>query len=59
MMFHEAAAIAREANVKALWLTHYSPSLEEPEQYIENARKIFENTTACRDGERTMICFED
>ena len=27
MTFEEAAKLAKEANVKELWLTHFSPSL--------------------------------
>ncbi|MBP1925487.1 ribonuclease Z [Sedimentibacter acidaminivorans] len=44
MLFSEAANIAKAANVKELWLTHYSPSLKNPEDYIENTTKIFSNT---------------
>ena len=28
MTFYEAAELAKEAQVKEMWLTHYSPSLE-------------------------------
>lgn len=59
MLFHEAAELAREARVKELWLTHYSPSLDEPEQFLHEATAIFENTRVCQDGERTLICFEE
>ncbi|MDE6357776.1 MAG: ribonuclease Z [Eubacteriales bacterium] len=44
MIFSEAATMAKEGNVKELWLTHFSPALAEPELYLENATKIFENT---------------
>lgn len=44
MLFSEAATIAREANVQELWLTHFSPSLTNPEDYIEKASSIFSNT---------------
>jgi len=46
MLFSEAAYIAKAANVKELWLTHYSPSLKDPEYYMENTTKIFSNTFA-------------
>ncbi len=46
MLFSEAANIAKAANVKELWLTHYSPSLKNPNDYMENATKIFTNTFA-------------
>lgn len=35
MTFKEAAEIAREANPKEMWLTHYSPSLVKPALYME------------------------
>ena len=34
MTFKEAAEIAREANPKEMWLTHYSPSLVKPALYM-------------------------
>ena len=42
MTFREAAALARDANVKELWLTHYSPSLIHPEEYMDMVRGIFQ-----------------
>jgi len=59
MMFNEAAQLAVQAGVKELWLTHYSPSLDNPEEYLSQVQEIFENTRVCHDGERTLICFED
>lgn len=49
MLFSEAAQIAKASNVKELWLTHYSPSLVNPKEYINNAKKVFENTIAGHD----------
>ena len=34
MTFKEAANLAKEAEVQELWLTHYSPSLSYPEEYM-------------------------
>ncbi|MGN0514018.1 MAG: ribonuclease Z [Lachnospiraceae bacterium] len=59
MTFKEAAQLALQANVKELWLTHYSPSLVRPDEYIESARKIFKNTKTARDGFSRTIQFED
>ena len=42
MTFSEAASLAKEAQPKEMWLTHYSPSLAHPEEYIEETRKIFQ-----------------
>lgn len=33
MTFGEAVALAKAAQVKALWLTHFSPSMPNPEEY--------------------------
>ena len=44
MIFSEAATMAKCGNVEELWLTHFSPALTEPQQFIENATNIFENT---------------
>ncbi len=49
MTFSEAAGLACRARVGELILTHFSPSLEEPGLYIENARKIFENSMVAYD----------
>ena len=51
MLFSEAAGIAREAAPSALLLTHFSTSIEDPEAYLEETRKVFARTWAARDGE--------
>lgn len=58
MTFEEAAKLARTANPKEMWLTHYSPSLTRPEEYLEKARKIFPRTKAARDGWTVELGFE-
>jgi ribonuclease Z len=58
MTFREAALIAKQANVSRLWLTHYSPSLTEPELFIDVARAIFPNTSAGKDLLKTTLYFE-
>ena len=59
MTFYEAAEIARQADVAGMWLTHYSPSLNHPEEYLEAACKIFPRTEVCRDGKSVELNFED
>lgn len=59
MTMQEAAALAAEAQVKDLWLTHYSPSLTRPEQYMDGIRDIFPHTIAAKDGQTTELLFED
>ena len=56
MLFSEAASLAREAGVERLWLTHFSPSLNNPEDYLENARAIFPQAEL--GGERKWITIE-
>ena len=59
MTFKEAAVLAREAQVKEMWLTHYSPSLVRPEEALPEALKIFPNTVAARDRQSTELQFEE
>ena len=50
MLFSEAGRIAREADAGCLVLTHFSTSLEDPEEHLDAARNEFANTFAARDG---------
>ena len=59
MTFSEAAKMAKEAEVKELWLTHYSPSLFKPKEFIDNARSVFENSIAAKDGMSIDLRFEE
>ncbi|MCL2020427.1 MAG: ribonuclease Z [Oscillospiraceae bacterium] len=49
-MFRESAKIAALAKVKRLWLTHYSPALANPREYLPAARAIFPKTRTAHDG---------
>lgn len=57
MTFLEAAELAKSANTKELWLTHYSPSLVNPEEEISNAREIFPNSFPGFDGKKATLNF--
>ena len=59
MTFYEAADLAFRAGVRELWLTHYSPSLIRPEDYMQEVRKIFPNAVAAKDGRSVDLLFED
>lgn len=59
MTFYEAAELARDAAVKEMWLTHYSPSLNYPEEYMEDVREIFANAVAAKDGQSLELTFEE
>ncbi len=59
MTFYEAAKIAKEAEVNEMWLTHYSPSLTRPEEYMEDVKAIFPNSVAAKDGQTVELTFTD
>lgn len=59
MTFKEAAGIAKEATVKEMWLTHYSPSLVRPKDYVDSIRGIYSNVCAAVDGQSVELMFED
>ena len=48
-LFSEAAHMAKMAQVKELWLTHFSPSLLDPENHLAKASNIFPNTVIGKD----------
>ena len=59
MTFLEAADMAKRAQVKKMWLTHYSPSLTKPEEYMEEVRTIFPRAKAARDGWTAELEFDE
>lgn len=59
MTFYEAAKIARDAKVKEMWLTHYSPSLTRPEEFMDDVRKIFPNAIAGKDRMTVELDFPE
>ncbi len=59
MNFAEAATLAKAAGVKELWLTHFSPALNRPEEFIDVARAIFPNTKTGTDGMSLTMKFEE
>lgn len=59
MTMYEAARIAKAAQVPELWLTHYSPSLMYPEDYLEEVRRIFPGAIAAKDGRSRELNFSE
>ena len=55
-LFSEAAEMAAKAGTKELWLTHFSPSMPKPEEYINVAAAIFPNVYI--DKMSTILRFE-
>ena len=60
MTFTEAANLAAAADPapKEMWLTHYSPSLVNPAEYVGRIRKIFPNIIATKDLRTVTLKFE-
>lgn len=59
MTFQEAATIAKESQSKELWLTHFSPALAFPKEYLHVATKIFKNTKLGKDRKTKTLKFRD
>lgn len=59
MTFYEAADMAKRAEVKELWLTHFSPSLVKAERYMPAVKEIFENAHLGKDGKSVELKFRE
>ena len=59
MTFAEAAGLAKKAAPDELWLTHFSPSLPDPQNYISVATDVFPNAVCGKDGMHKEINFRD
>ena len=59
MTMKEAATVARDAKVKEMWLTHFSPSLVHPEEYLKTVREIFPDAYVGKDGKSVDLLFEE
>jgi ribonuclease Z len=58
MTFREAAELARQARANQLLLTHFSPALTNPEDYVAIARNVFPNTIVGRDHLTLSLRFQ-
>jgi len=59
MTFEEAGRLARQAGVREMWLTHFSPALGHPEKFLDDVRKIFPNTYAGKDRMSRELGFDE
>ncbi len=59
MVFDEAATIAKEAGVRRLVLTHFSPSMLDPETYLHFAQAVFPASEIGRQHETITLSFDD
>lgn len=57
--FQETAILAKKAEVKELWLTHFSPALPNPERYLYIAQKEFPNTILGKGLMQKTLNFKD
>lgn len=55
MLMQDACHLAKNASVKRLWLTHYSPAEKHPENYQDELKKIFPQAKISRDGEKINL----
>ncbi|MBO4492777.1 MAG: ribonuclease Z [Ruminococcus sp.] len=55
MLMQDACNIAKLADAKKLWLTHYSPAEKEPSVYENELREIFPDTIISEDGIRMTL----
>ncbi len=59
MTMREAATLAKRANVKEMWLTHYSPATARPYEFEDMVKEIFPNTVMAKDRANIELKFED
>ena len=59
MIYREAAQMARDAQVKELWFTHFSPAMTNPHEFLENARAIFPNSFCGSNLKEKTLRFTD
>lgn len=58
MTFREAATLAQDSNVGALWLTHFGVGLTDPAAYLANATDVFPQVELGYSGLTGRILFD-
>ena len=59
MIFAEAAQLAKMAGVSQMWLTHFSPSMNKPTEFLGEATYIFKNTVIGHDGMKITLGYSN
>jgi len=59
MTMMEAAKLAGKAEVKEMWLTHYSPATARPQEFEEKIKAIFPRTVMSKDRRTVELKFEE
>ncbi len=57
MLYRESALLAKEAQTSRLILTHFSTSMETPEESLPNASEVFSPTECATDGMIVSLAF--
>ena len=55
MLMQDACELAKRANAKRLWLTHYSPAEKEPALFAEELKAIFPEVEVSVDGMKLTL----
>lgn len=59
MLMTEAVELALIANVKELWLTHFSPSMIKPSRYEKMLKKMFSATHVGEDRMTVTLTYDE
>lgn len=59
MTYAQAARTALDAGAAELWLTHYSPMIDDPTIFLSHATEIFPRTVCGGDSMNRVLCFEE
>lgn len=59
MTMMEAAKLASKAEVKEMWLTHYSPATARPQEFEEKIKAIFPRAVMSKDRRTVELKFEE
>ena len=57
--FGQAATLAAEAHARRLWLAHYSPMIEQPEEYLSAAQGVFAPAECGFDGKQIILRYDE
>ncbi|MBR6028239.1 MAG: ribonuclease Z [Clostridia bacterium] len=59
MTFAEAGRTARDAEVRRLWLTHFSQMMEDPADFLPNAAALYPGAVIGEDGMSIELAFDE
>ena len=59
MTFKEAGYLAKEAKVREMWLTHYSPATNRPKEFEAMVQSIFPQGYIAKDRTEKVLNFEE